>query len=163
MSHPSRGEGLSKYRFHTMTYVYTAALLPRKPTSDDDSGFRHGFGTEASLPLTYSAHNTTRLCWVVINLWDCHIHTDATGVLSWIFFFMYFILSDGESSRLVKNVEVELVMKSWHPTSIVNSLVIQLFLTHCSRRSSYFSKLRWCAESKFSSKGTVNLITKIFF
>ena len=35
------------YRYHTMTDVYTAALLPKKPSSDDDSGFRHGFGAKA--------------------------------------------------------------------------------------------------------------------
>ena len=34
-----------------MTDVYTVALLPTKPSSDDDSGFSDGFGTEASLPL----------------------------------------------------------------------------------------------------------------
>ena len=51
-----------------MTDVYTAALLPTKPSSEDDSGFRHGFRAEVSLPLTQSApavtHNTTRLCWI---------------------------------------------------------------------------------------------------
>ena len=30
-----------------MTDVYTAALLQTKPSSDDDSGFKHGFRTEA--------------------------------------------------------------------------------------------------------------------
>ena len=29
-----------------MTDVYTAALLPMKPSPDDESGFRHGFGDE---------------------------------------------------------------------------------------------------------------------
>ena len=52
--------------YHTMIDVYTAALLPTMPSSDDDSGFRHGFGAEASLPLTQSApaviHDTSRLC-----------------------------------------------------------------------------------------------------
>ena len=38
-------------RYHTITDVYTTALLLTKPSSDDDSVFRHGFGTEASLPL----------------------------------------------------------------------------------------------------------------
>ena len=50
-------------RYHTITDVYTTALLLTKPSSDDDSGFRHGFRSEASLPLTHSApavsHNTT--------------------------------------------------------------------------------------------------------
>ena len=69
-----------------MTDVYTAALLPTKPLSDDDSGFRHGFGAEASLPLTQSptavTHDTTRLCWIDITQWDCHIHADAVRALS---------------------------------------------------------------------------------
>ena len=53
-------------RYHTITDVYTTALLLTKPSSDDDSEFRHGFGAEASLPLTQNApavsHDTTRLC-----------------------------------------------------------------------------------------------------
>ena len=128
--------------YHIMTDFYTAVLLPTKPSSDNDSGFKNGFGAEAPLSLTQSIpaaiHNTTRLCWIDFILWDCHIHTDA--VRAWIFF-MYFLLSDVESPRLVKNTEVELVMKSWHSTSMRNTLVIQPFLTHCSHRSSYFSNL----------------------
>ena len=60
-----------QYRYHTITDVYTTALLLTKPSSDD-SGFRHGFGAEASLPLTQSApavpHDTTRLCQIVVAL-----------------------------------------------------------------------------------------------
>ena len=41
-------------RYHTITDLYTTALLLTKPSSDDDSGFRHGFGAEASLPLAQS-------------------------------------------------------------------------------------------------------------
>ena len=123
-------------------------------------------GTEASLPLAQSApavsHDITRLCQIVVALWDCQIHADAVRALSWIFS-MYFLLSDGGGPRLVKKTEVELVIKPLHPTSIGNTFVIQPFLTHCSRRSSYFSNLRWCAQTKFSSKGTVNSITKTFF
>ena len=52
-------------RYHTITDVYTTALLLTKPSSDDDSGFGHGFGAEASLPLAQStpavSHDTTRL------------------------------------------------------------------------------------------------------
>ena len=59
-------------RYHTITDVYTTALLLTKPSSDDDSGFRHGFGAEASLPLAQSApavsHDTTRLCQIVVAL-----------------------------------------------------------------------------------------------
>ena len=36
-------------RYHTITDVYITALLLTKHSSDDDSGFRHGFGAEASL------------------------------------------------------------------------------------------------------------------
>ena len=150
-------------RYHTITDVCTTALLPTKPSSDDDSSFRHGFGAAASLPLAQSAPavspDTTRVCQIVVNLWDCHIHADAVRVLSWIFF-MYFFLSNGGSPRLVKKIEVELVMKPLHPTSIGSKFIIQPFLTHCSRRSSNFFN---CTQSKFSSKGTVNSITKTFF
>ena len=69
------------YRYHTMTVACTAELLPTNHSSDDNSGFRHGFEAEASLPLTQSApavtHDTTSLFWIDITLWDCHIHTDA--------------------------------------------------------------------------------------
>ena len=132
-------------RYHTITDVYTTALILTKPSSDDDSGFRHGFGAEASLPLAQSApavsHDTTRVCQILVALWDCQIHADAVRALSWIFS-MYILLSDGGSPRLVQKTEVESAIKPLHPTSIGNTFVIQPFLTHCSRRSSYFSKLR---------------------
>ncbi len=58
-------------RYHTITDVYTTALLLTKPSSDDDSGFRHGFGVKASLPLAQStpavSHDPTRLCQIVVN------------------------------------------------------------------------------------------------
>ena len=77
------------YMYHTITDVYTTALLSKKPSSDDDSGFRHVFGAEASSPLTQSAptvsHDTTRLCQIVVTLWDCHIHANVVRALSWIF------------------------------------------------------------------------------
>ena len=51
---------------YTFLYTFLYALLPIKPSSDDDSVFRQGFGAEASLPLTQSVpavtNNTTRLC-----------------------------------------------------------------------------------------------------
>ena len=122
----------------------TTALLLTKPSSDDVSGFRHGFGAEASLPLAQSdpavTHDTTRHCQIVVTLWDCHIYADAVRALSWIFS-MYFLLSDGASPRLVKKTEVELAIKPLHPTSIGNTFVIQPFLKHCSCKSSYFSNL----------------------
>ena len=154
------------YRYHTITDVCTTALLLTKASSDDDSGFKHGFGAEASLPQPQSvpavSHDTSRLCQIVVTLWDGHIHDDAVRVLSWIFS-MYFFLSDGGSPRLVKKTEVELAMKPLHPTSIGNIFIIQPFLIYYSRRFLYFSHLRWCAPSKFSSKGTVSSITKTFF
>ena len=153
-------------KYHAITDACTTAWIPTKPSSNDDSGFRHGFGAEASLPLAQSApavsHDTTRLCQIVVTLWDCHIHADAVRALSWIFS-MYYLLSDGGSRRLVKKTEGELAIKSLHPTSIGNTFVIQPFLTHCSHRSSYFSDVRWCAQSKFSSKWAVNSITKKIF
>ena len=110
------------YRYHT-TDVYTTALLLTKPSPDDDSGFRHGFGAEASLPLIQSApsvsHDTTRLCQIVVALWDCQIHADAVRALSWIFS-MYFLLCDGGSPRFVKKTEVELAIKPLHRTWLTN-------------------------------------------
>ena len=78
------------YRYHTMINVYTATLLPTKTSSYDGSGFRHGFGVEASLPRTEAApavtQDTTRLGWIVVSLCDCHTDADAVRTLSWIFF-----------------------------------------------------------------------------
>ena len=57
-------------RYHTVTDVYTTALLLTKLSSDDDSEFRHGFGADKSLPLTQSApevsDDTTRFCQIVV-------------------------------------------------------------------------------------------------
>ena len=57
-------------RYHTITDVCTTALLLKKPSSDDDSGFRHGFRPEASLPLAQSTpaiyYDTTRLFQIVV-------------------------------------------------------------------------------------------------
>ena len=118
-------------RYHTITDVYTAALLLTNPSSDDDFGFRHGFGSKASLPLTQSApavsHDTTRLCQIVVALWDCQIHADAVRALSWIFS-MYFLLSGGGSPKLVKKTEVESAIKPLHPTSIGNTFVIHMYI-----------------------------------
>ena len=95
------------YRYHTMTDVYTEALLPT--LHQMMTVFRYGFGAEVSLPLTQSAsvvtHDTIRLCCIDVTLWDCHIYADAVRTLSWIFF-MYSLLSEGESARLVKNTYV---------------------------------------------------------
>ena len=75
--------------YHTITDVYTTALLLTKLSSDDDSGFRHGFGAETSLPLAQCAppvsHDTIRLCQIVLAQWDCKIHVDAVRALSSIF------------------------------------------------------------------------------
>ena len=98
----------------------------------------------------------------VVTLWDCHIHADAVRALSWIFS-MHFLLSDRGSPRLVKNAEVELTMKPQHPTLIGNTFAIQPFLTYCFRRSSYFSNLRRCPQTKFSTKGTVNSRKKTIY
>ena len=83
-------------------YIYTntaakeAVLLPVKSSSDDDPGFKHGFRTEASLPLTQGApavsHNTTRLYWMVFNRYECHIRSDAVTALFWIFFNIFPLL-----------------------------------------------------------------------
>ena len=117
-------------------------MLPTKSSSDDDSGFSHGFGAEASLSLTQGApavsHNTTRLYWMVFDQYECHNRSDAITVLFWIFF-IYSLFSAGESPSLVKNVEVEFEIKPRHPISRGNMSVDQPFLIHSSRRSLYFS------------------------
>ena len=94
-------------KYLRMTDVYTAALLPTYPSLDDDSGFRHSFETEASLLLTQRTptvtHDIIRRCWIDVAVWYCHIHAEAVRALSWIYF-MYFLLFDGESVRLVKRL-----------------------------------------------------------
>ena len=81
------------YRYITITDLYTTALLLTKPSSDDNSGFRHGFGAEASLPLTQSApavtHGTTRLCQIVVALLNWEIHAHAVRSLSWHLFHVF--------------------------------------------------------------------------
>ena len=110
-----------------MTAVQTAVFLLTKPLLDNDSGFKHGFGAKATLSLTQStpavSHDTISLCWFVITWWEYPIYADAVRALSWIFKINFF-LSDGESPRLVRYVEVELVMKPWHPSLIRNIFVI---------------------------------------
>ena len=136
----------------TMTTVWTAALLPTKPSSDDDSGFTHGFGAWSIITtIPERPMDITRLCWIVITLWDCHIHADAVRALFWIFFYIFPLVRWRKSNAFNA--------KPQHPTSIGNN---QPFLTHCSRRS-YFYNLCWLAQSKFSSKGSVNSITKTSF
>ena len=104
------------------------------------------------------SYDTPRLCQIVVTCWDWHIYPDAFRALFWIFS-MDFLLSDRRNQRLVKNV----AMNPLHLTLIGKTFVILPFLTHCSHRSSYFSNLHWCAQSKFSSKGTVTSIKKTFF
>ena len=86
------------YIYHTHTYIglyekikinyktchkkKTVLLLIKSP-SGTDPWFRHGFGAEASLPGVF--HNTTRLYWVVFDLYECHICSDAVTGLSRIF------------------------------------------------------------------------------
>ena len=94
------------YKFlYTKTAAYIAVLLPIKSSSNNDPGFRHGFGAEASLPLTQGApavsHNTTRLYWMAFVLYKCLIRSDAVIVWFWIFF-IYSLFSAGESLCLVK-------------------------------------------------------------
>ena len=64
-------------KLYTRTVAKKAVLLPIKSSSDNDPGFRHGFGVEASLALTQGvpavSHNTSRLYWMVFDLYECHI------------------------------------------------------------------------------------------
>ena len=103
-------------------------MLPVKSSSDDDPGFRHGFEAEAPLPLSQGApaisYNTNRLYWMVFNLYECHIRSDAGTALFWIVF-IYSIFFDGESPIFVKNVEVAFEIKPRHPISRGNMSVDQ--------------------------------------
>ena len=79
-----------------------AVLLPIKSSSDDDPGFKYAFEAEASLPLTQGApavsHNTTRLYWMVFDLYECHIRSNAVRVFFWIFFiYSLFFASESPS------------------------------------------------------------------
>ena len=62
---------IKNLKLYTRTAAKEAVLLLVKSSSDDDPGFRHGFGAEASLPLTQGTpavfHNATRLYWMVFN------------------------------------------------------------------------------------------------
>ena len=145
-----------------MTAVQIAVLLPVKSSSDDDSGFSYGFGAKTSLSLTQSApavpHDTTGLCFFV-TLLERHIHADAVKALFWIFF-ISFLLSYGESPRLVRYPEVKLVMKPRYPTLIGNIFVIQPFLIHCSCKSLYFFQLTLMRPVDIFLKRILNSITK---
>ena len=142
------------YRYHTMTDVYTPALFPTKPSSDDDSGFRHGFGTEASLPLTLCTsvvtHNTTRPYWIGVTQWDCHIHTDAVRALSWIFFYIFPLVWWWKSK-----ISQEYGGGVGNETLAGNTLVIQPFLTLCSCRSSIFPTYTDVLSWNFLKKGSL--------
>ena len=103
---------------YTKTAAKEAVLRPVKSSSYDDPGFRHGFGPEASLPLTQGApavsHNITKLYWMVFNLYECHICSDAVTALFWIFFIYSFFFA-GVSPILVKNVEVAFEINIFNP------------------------------------------------
>ena len=110
------------------------------------TGFRHGFGARSIITTNPEHPSSNTIPPDFVGLSSLNGIAMST-LMQWEsyfgYFFMYFLLSDGESPRWVKNAKVELVMKPQHPTSIGNTLVIQLFLTHCSHRSSYFSNLGW--------------------
>ena len=150
---------IRKKKIYTKTAAKEAVLLPVKSSSDDDPGFRHGFGAEASLPLTQGtpavSHNAIRLYWMVFNLYECLIRSDAVTVFFWIFF-IYSLFFAGVSPILVKNVKVAFKIKLRHPISRGNMSVDQSFFVRCSRRSSCFSNFRWCVQSMLVSKGIHN-------
>ena len=77
---------------------------------------------------------------MVFDRYECHIRSYAVTVL-FLDLFIYSFFSAGESPSLVKNVEVEFEIKPRHPISRENICVELPFLTHCSRRSAYFSNL----------------------
>ena len=38
------------------------------------------------------SHNTTKLYWMVFNMYECHIRSDAVTALFWIFFYIFPLL-----------------------------------------------------------------------
>ena len=106
--------------------------------------------------------DTTRLCQIVVALWDCQIYADAVRALSWIFS-MYFLLSDGGSPRWVKKTEVELAIKPLHPTLIGNTFVIQPFQTHFLADVHIFPTYADVPSRIFFQNGPFYSITKTFF
>ena len=80
LCHPNYLGGLSYQKLYTRTAA----------KKDDDPGFRHGFGAEASLPQTQGApavsHNNTRFYWMVFDQYEYHIRSDTVTVLFTIFF-----------------------------------------------------------------------------
>ena len=83
-------------RYHIITDVCTRALVLTKPSSDDNSGFKHGFGAEASLSLAQStpavSHDTTKLCQIYIYI--VYTHTDTcTNIYIYIYIYspVYFL------------------------------------------------------------------------
>ena len=77
--------------------------------------------------------------------------------------FIYSLFFAGVSPILLKNVEVAFEIKPQHPISRGNMSVDMSSLVHCSRRSSYFSNFRRCAQSMLVSKGIVNSVMITFF
>ena len=84
----SIGEFITHTHTHTHTQIFffliiykncckkkEAVLLPIKSSSDIDPEFRHGFGAEASLPLSQgtpaASHNTTGLYQIVFDQYEC--------------------------------------------------------------------------------------------
>ena len=75
-----------------MTDVCTTGLLPTMLSSNDDSGFRHGFGAEATLALTHNDPAVVKDTTNFVRLssqWDCHIHADVVRALSWVFSYVF--------------------------------------------------------------------------
>ena len=130
-------------------------MLPAKSSSNDD--FSHDFGAEASLPLTQSAPavtaDTTRFCWIDVTLWDCHIHTDAVYLLCICFCLMEKVHDLSEYRGWFGN---ETSASSFHRK------YVGYFWRFILSGPHIFFNLRFCTQSKFSSKGPVNSIT-IFF
>ena len=87
-----------------MTAVQTAVFLPTKPSSNDDFRFRNGFKAEVSLLqrfLTISP-GFDGLSILYGNAKSMLIQSEPYSGS----FIIYFLLSGGESSRLVRYAEV---------------------------------------------------------
>ena len=106
-----------------------AMLFPAKRLFHDESGFSHGFGAETSLPVNQSApvlrDDATRFSlishYIVRMLYPCRCI--SIHILLFMIYFIYFHPSDTESTRIVKDIEVEFVMKPRHLTSLENIFI----------------------------------------
>ena len=136
-----------------------AVLHPTKPSSDDDSVFKHGFRAEAWLLPTQSIpavhHEITYFCWFVFSLWECHIHVDAVKALFGLFLFFFFFFNIFPLDWYQK-LEISQICRGWlgNETSASGLDRKQIYypaICYTLFKQMYiFFNLRRCVQSIFS-------------